>query len=203
MRAFSLLLPPPTFSLFQRPPSPSWRNEKPQLRSWALELNLTAIGEGRTERKTALETTGSTIRRLSGIKIRCKTPACTLTRAAPTGLARPLYKGSYSLLLCLSFPHHPPVPQVLSCTVALRQARAGGAHSRLIRPVCHPNPKMPHRPSRLPHHDAHDFPPGFTAQPRPAELLSSPSFSTDGGPVNVRISMIPSISLAVEPRFIR
>jgi hypothetical protein len=27
--------------------------------------------EGRTERKTALEITGSTIRRLSGIKIRC------------------------------------------------------------------------------------------------------------------------------------
>jgi hypothetical protein len=173
-----------------------------RLRSWKLEPNPTAIREGPTERKTALETTGSTIRRLSGIKIRCKTPACPPDPPAPTGLARPLYKGSYSLFLCLFFPP-PPVPQVLSYTVALRQARAGGAHSRLIRPVCHPNPKMPHQPSRLPHHDAHDFPPGFTAQPRPAELLSSPSFSTDGGPVNVRISMIPSISLAVESRFIR
>jgi hypothetical protein len=66
-RFFSLLLPP----------SPSsngrlhHRNEKPRPRSWKLEPNLTAIREGPTERKTALETTGSTIRRLSGIKIRC------------------------------------------------------------------------------------------------------------------------------------
>jgi hypothetical protein len=37
----------PSFSLFQRPPSPSsWRNEKSRLRSWKLEPNPTAIGEG-------------------------------------------------------------------------------------------------------------------------------------------------------------
>src|SRR5271170_6294201 len=36
-RFFSLPLPPPSF---QRPPSPpSWRNEKPRLRSWELEPN--------------------------------------------------------------------------------------------------------------------------------------------------------------------
>jgi hypothetical protein len=59
------------FSLFQRPPSPpSWRNEKPRLRSWTLKLNPTAMREGRTKRKTTLEIT-STIRRLPGIKIRC------------------------------------------------------------------------------------------------------------------------------------
>src|SRR5436305_9587183 len=59
---FPLLLPlSPSFSLFQRPPSPpSWRNEKPRLSSWELEPNPTAIKEGCTERKTALETTGST-----------------------------------------------------------------------------------------------------------------------------------------------
>ena len=50
-------LPPfPSFSLFQRPPSPSWRNKKPRLRSWKLEPNPTVIREGRTERKTTLET---------------------------------------------------------------------------------------------------------------------------------------------------
>src|SRR2546423_9739224 len=54
-----------------RLPHPSWRDEKPRLRSWELEPNPTAIREKRTERKTALETTGSTIRRLRGIKIRC------------------------------------------------------------------------------------------------------------------------------------
>jgi hypothetical protein len=56
--SFSLLLPPsPSFSLFQRPPfPPSWRNEKPRLSSWELEPNPTAIREGHTERKTALET---------------------------------------------------------------------------------------------------------------------------------------------------
>jgi hypothetical protein len=43
---------------------------KPRLRSWELEPNPTARREGRTERKTALEATGSTIRRLRGIKIR-------------------------------------------------------------------------------------------------------------------------------------
>src|SRR5436305_12325138 len=55
---FPLLLPPsPSFSLFQRPPSPlSWRNEKPRLSSWELEPNPTAIREGCTERMTALET---------------------------------------------------------------------------------------------------------------------------------------------------
>jgi hypothetical protein len=36
----------------------------PRLRSWKLEPNPTAIREGPTERKTALETTGSIIRRL-------------------------------------------------------------------------------------------------------------------------------------------
>src|SRR5271155_4543111 len=63
-------LPPfPSFSLFQRPPS-SWRNEKPRLRSWELKPKPTAIRERRTERRTALETTGSTIRRLRRVKIR-------------------------------------------------------------------------------------------------------------------------------------
>jgi hypothetical protein len=33
--------------------------------SWKLKPSLTAIREGRTERKTALETTGSTIRRIA------------------------------------------------------------------------------------------------------------------------------------------
>jgi hypothetical protein len=62
----------PSISLFQRPPSPpSWRNEKPRLRSCKLEPNATAIREGPTERKTALETTGSTTIRLRQIKIRC------------------------------------------------------------------------------------------------------------------------------------
>ena len=51
----------------------SWRNEKPRLRGWKLEPNPTAIREGPTERKTAHETTGSTIRRLRGIKFRCWT----------------------------------------------------------------------------------------------------------------------------------
>ena len=60
----------PSFSLFQRPPSPSWRNEKLRLRSWELEPKPTAIREGRTERRTALSTTGNTIRRLRGVKIR-------------------------------------------------------------------------------------------------------------------------------------
>ena len=47
----------PSFSLFQRPPSPPpWRNEKPRLRSWKFKPNPTAIREGRTERKTAFET---------------------------------------------------------------------------------------------------------------------------------------------------
>jgi hypothetical protein len=56
--------------LFQRPPSPpSWRNEKPRLRSLMLEPNPTAIREKLTERKTALETTESTTRRLKRIKI--------------------------------------------------------------------------------------------------------------------------------------
>src|SRR5271154_757896 len=65
-RFFSLLPPSPSF---QRPPSlPSWQDEKPRLRSWELEPNPTAIREGRTERKTALGTTGSIMRRLSGIK---------------------------------------------------------------------------------------------------------------------------------------
>src|SRR3954466_14206023 len=62
----------PSFSLFQRPSSPPpWRNEKPRLRSWKLEPNPTAIGEGPTERETTLEITGNTIRRLRRIKIRC------------------------------------------------------------------------------------------------------------------------------------
>jgi len=62
----------PSISLFQRPHSPpSWRNEKPRLRSCKLEPNATAIREGPTERKTALETTGSTTIRLRQIKIRC------------------------------------------------------------------------------------------------------------------------------------
>jgi hypothetical protein len=54
----------------------SWRNEKPRLRSWKLEPNPTAIREGPTERKTAHETTGSTIRRLRGVKVRCWTATC-------------------------------------------------------------------------------------------------------------------------------
>ena len=65
---FFSLPPPPSPSFQQLPSPPTWRNEKPQLRSWELEPNPTAIKEGRTERKTALETTGSTIRRLRGIK---------------------------------------------------------------------------------------------------------------------------------------
>jgi hypothetical protein len=61
-----------SFSLSQRPPSPpSWRNEKLRLRNWKLESNPMVIGEEPTERKIALETTGSTIRRLRGIKIWC------------------------------------------------------------------------------------------------------------------------------------
>src|SRR5271156_3855332 len=70
---FFSLLPPPSSN--DRPPPP-WRNEKPRLRSWKLEPNPTAIREGTTERKTALETTGSIIRRLRGIKIRCWTATC-------------------------------------------------------------------------------------------------------------------------------
>src|SRR5947209_2460248 len=66
-RFFSLLLPLPNGC----PLYPSWRNEKPRLRSWKLKPNPTAIREGPTERKTALETTGSTIRRLRRVKIRC------------------------------------------------------------------------------------------------------------------------------------
>jgi hypothetical protein len=63
-RAFPLLLPPSPSFLFQRPPSPPpWRNEIPRLRSWKLKPNPTAIREGRTERKTALETTGNIIRK--------------------------------------------------------------------------------------------------------------------------------------------
>jgi hypothetical protein len=55
----------PSFSLFQRPLSPpSWRNEMPRLRSWKLKPNPTAIKEGPTERKTALERTGRTTIRL-------------------------------------------------------------------------------------------------------------------------------------------
>jgi hypothetical protein len=64
---FSLLLSPSPSSTGRLPPS--WRNEKPRLRSWKLEPNLTAIREGPTERKTALEITGSIIRRLRGIKL--------------------------------------------------------------------------------------------------------------------------------------
>src|SRR5580692_9357693 len=63
-------LPPFPSSLFQRPPSPPWRNEKRRQKNWELEPKPTAIREGRTERRTALETTGSTIRRLRGVKIR-------------------------------------------------------------------------------------------------------------------------------------
>jgi hypothetical protein len=72
---FSLLLSPSPSSNGRLPP-PSWRNEKPRLGSWKLEPNPTAIREGPTERKTALETTGSTIRRVRGIKIRCWTATC-------------------------------------------------------------------------------------------------------------------------------
>jgi len=67
----------PSFSLFQRPPfSTPWRDEMPRLRSWKLKPNPTAIREGRTGRKTALSTTGNTIRRLRGVKIRCWTATC-------------------------------------------------------------------------------------------------------------------------------
>jgi hypothetical protein len=69
---FSLLLPLPTAAFLHH----QWRNEKLRLRSWKLEPNPTAIREGPTERKTALETTGNTIRRLRGIKIRCWTATC-------------------------------------------------------------------------------------------------------------------------------
>jgi hypothetical protein len=61
---FSLLLPLPTAAFLHH----QWRNEKPRLRSWKLEPNPTAIREGPTERKTALETTGSTIRRLRVVR---------------------------------------------------------------------------------------------------------------------------------------
>jgi hypothetical protein len=64
----------PSFSLFQRPPSSTINSEtkKPRLRSWKVEPNPTAIREGPTERKT----TGSTIRGLRGIKIRCWAATC-------------------------------------------------------------------------------------------------------------------------------
>jgi hypothetical protein len=62
-RFFSLFLHPSPSSNGRLPP-PSWRNEKPRLRSWKPEPNPTAIREGLIERKIALETTGSTIRRL-------------------------------------------------------------------------------------------------------------------------------------------
>jgi hypothetical protein len=83
-RIFLLLLPPSSSSGCPYPPP--WRNEKPQLSSWKLKPNPTAIREGLTERKTALETTGSTIRRLRGIKFRCWTATC--------------YKGSVSVGPC-------------------------------------------------------------------------------------------------------
>ena len=43
---------------------PSWRNEKPWLRSYSLKPNLMVTREGSTERKTALEATGNTTIRL-------------------------------------------------------------------------------------------------------------------------------------------
>src|ERR1700722_3164262 len=79
---------------------------------------------------------------------------------------------------------------------------AGRAHSRLTSPTRRPIPKLPRRPSRPPqhHHDATVFPPGFTAQPRPAELLSLSSLRS---PPTAGMSMSgphdPSTSLVVEP----
>ena len=57
-------------SPFQQPPPPPppWRNKKVRQRSWKLEPNPTVTREGPTERKTALETTGSTTIRLRRIK---------------------------------------------------------------------------------------------------------------------------------------
>jgi hypothetical protein len=57
-----LLLPTAAFSTIMA-------KRKPRLKSWKLEPNPKAIREGPTERKTALETTGSTIRRLRGIRV--------------------------------------------------------------------------------------------------------------------------------------
>src|SRR5271156_4859984 len=56
---FPLLLPPsPPFPPAHRlSAQPSWRTQIPQLSIWVLEPNPTAIREGCTERKTALETT--------------------------------------------------------------------------------------------------------------------------------------------------
>jgi hypothetical protein len=82
---FSALLPLSPSSNGRLPPL-LWRNEKPRLRSWKLEPNPTAIREGPTERKTALEITGSTIRRPRGIRIRCWT-ATRLTPFSPTTYA--------------------------------------------------------------------------------------------------------------------
>src|SRR5256714_10200721 len=63
--SFSLLLPLPTavFTIMAK-------RKATRLRSWELGPKSTVIREERTERRTALETTGSTIRRLRGVKIR-------------------------------------------------------------------------------------------------------------------------------------
>ena len=78
----SLLLPLPTSAFLHH----HGETKSHGLRSWKLEPNPTAIREAPTKRKTVLETTGSTIRRLRGIKIRCWTATCC--------------KGSVSLGLC-------------------------------------------------------------------------------------------------------
>jgi hypothetical protein len=64
-RFFSLLLPLPT-AAFTITAKRKATAEEPDARA---ESN--AIEEGLTERKTALETTGSTTRRLRGIKMGC------------------------------------------------------------------------------------------------------------------------------------
>jgi hypothetical protein len=65
-------LPPfPSFSLFPTAVFTIMAKRKAtRLRSWELGPKPTVIREERTERRTALETTGSTIRRLRGVKIR-------------------------------------------------------------------------------------------------------------------------------------
>jgi hypothetical protein len=103
---------------------------------------------------------------------------------------------------CVSFSHYRQCPRSFHAQLLCDKRGPGGALSRLISPACHPIPKKPHRPSRPPHHDATIFGLASRRSRDRVELLSFPSSSTDGGPVNIRISTIPSLSLVVEPQFI-
>jgi hypothetical protein len=83
-RFFSLLppsfLPPLLLPLPAAPFSTIMAKRKATAEELEARAESNGYKRGRTERKTALETMGSTIRRLRGIKIRCWTATCLSAR---------------------------------------------------------------------------------------------------------------------------